>query len=350
MDRLDSKITFFDSSGTIPAQVFDFCTEVKIESSYDNLTDTAEFVIPKKLRYITEDGAPVDSIVRGNNPLFIIGDKAKIEVGYNGALGVCFVGFIAGIRQKFPLRFNLEDEIYQLKKKSITLSLQNPKLSELIAKIIPEGVKYEVTAEQNLGNFRITNATAAEVLDELRTKHGVYSFFRDGTLYVGLSINKKLQKVHRFQFQTPQLIDGEKLNYVDAKERKIKVVCKSIDNKNTALEATAGDASGEVRTMYFNNYTLKDLQSTADRLVKEYRYSGYDGEFTIFATPLVNHGDVVELINLEIPEQSGGYLVTKVVTRFGWDIGGRQDVTIKQKIYDLYDSGNGKFIQKPITS
>ena len=349
MDRLDSKITFFDPFGTFEAQVFDFCTEVKIESSYDNLTDTAEFVIPKKLRYVAEDGTPVDSIVRGENPLFRIGDKAKIEVGYNGALSTCFVGFISGIRQKFPLRFNLEDEIFKLKQNSVTLSLDNPSLSELLGRIMPNGVVYEITAEQNLGKFRITNATAAEVLDELRKKHGIYSFFRDSVLYVGLSIVSELQSVHRFQFYTPQLIDGDKLTYVDARERKIKVICKSIADNNTTLEATAGDADGEVRTLYFNNYTLQALQDTADRVVDEYRYSGYDGDFTIFATPLVKHGDVVELINLEIPEQSGGYLVTKVVTRFGWSIGGRQDVTIKQKIYDLEDDGSGNFVQRPIS-
>lgn len=349
MNRLDSKIVFSNAFGLYAPQTFNFSTEVNIESSYDNLTDKAEFIIAKKLKYIRKDGTPVDSITRGDNPLFKIGDNATISVGYNGELKECFRGFISGIRQKFPLRFKLEDEVYKLKQSNVTLSLNNPSLSELLAKVLPNGVIYEITAEQNLGKFRVTNASPAEVLDELRKKHGIYSFFRDSILYVGLSVNPSLQTTHRFQFKTPQLIDGDKLTYVDASERKIKVICKSIADDNTTLEATAGDADGEVRTLYFNNYTLKALQDTADRLVNELRYSGYDGAFTIFATPLVNHGDIVELINLEIPEQSGGYIVTKVVTRFGWAIGGRQDVTIKQKIYDLEDDGSGNFVQKQIS-
>ena len=81
------------------------------------------------------------------------------------------------------------------------------------------------------------------------------------------------------------------------------------------------------------------MYTNYQRLRTELRYSGYDGAFTTFATPLVNHGDVVELINPLIPEQSGGYLVPKVVTRSGWGIGGRQDITIKQKIYDLGADG-----------
>ena len=94
------------------------------------------------------------------------------------------------------------------------------------------------------------------------------------------------------------------------------------------------------RTLYFNNYTLDQLQDTADKAVNELRYSGYDGNFTVFVDEPVRHGDVVELINKTIPEQNGGYLVTRVVTRFGWGIGGRQDIYIKQKIYDLDEDGN----------
>ena len=348
MDRLDSKLIFEDADGKKEAQTFDFCTEVSIESSYDNLTDTATVVIPKKIRYTDENGAPVDSITRGSNPIFKIGDKATFYVGYNSEVEKCFTGYISGVKHKFPLEMSLEDSVFLLKKASLTLSFENPQLSDLIKKIMPKGIKYEITAEQNLGQFRINNATAAEVLNELRTKHGVFSFFREDVLYIGLSINPKLQTVYRFEFYTPQIIDADGLIYVDARERKIKVICKSIDSENKTLQAEAGDADGEVRTLYFNNYTLADLQKNADRLVKEMRYSGYDGNFTIFATPIVKHGDVVELINKEFPEQSGGYLVTKVVTRFGWDIGGRQDISIKQKIYDLEDDGNGVFVQKPI--
>tara|TARA_R100000541_G_scaffold15870_1_gene25370 strand:- start:79 stop:1131 length:1053 start_codon:yes stop_codon:yes gene_type:complete len=349
MNRLDTKLTFSDPFGSFKPQIFNFCTELTIDSSYNNLTDTAEVVIPKKLRYLKEDGSPVDSITRGDDPLFKIGDKASISIGYDSKLTEGFRGFISGIRQKFPIRFKLEDEVYKLKKFSVTVSLNNPTLDDLLGEIMPLGVLYEVTAAQNLGKFRITNATAAEVLNELRKKHGIYSFFRDSVMYIGLAVNPSLQKTHRFEFQTPQLITGDSLTYVDATERKIKVICKSIADDNTTLEATAGDSDGEIRTLYFNNYTLKDLQSTADRLAEEYRYSGYDGFFTIFATPLVNHGDIVELINRQIPEQSGGYIVIRVVTRCGWSIGGRQDVYIKQKIYDLIDNGSGKFIQKKIS-
>lgn len=339
MDRLDSK-------ALISNQTFTFCTEVKIESSYEHLTDTAEMIIPKKIRYVKQDGSEANAITRGTNPLFKIGDPVTLYVGYNGNIKQCFSGYIFSLRQKFPLRFEFQDAMYLLKKKSFTFEIKEKKLSELIKMIMPETIPYEITADQNLGVFRVINSSAAGILDVLRKEHGIYSFFRDGKLWVGLATVQKLQTVHRFEFETPQLIDGDKLDYFTAEQRPIKVICKSIDKNDNQLEHSAGDSEGEVRTFYFSNYTETDLKTTAERLVKEWRYDGYDGYFTIFATPLVNHGDVIELVNTRIPEQSGGYLVSKVVTRYGWDIGGRQDVYIRQKIYDLVKNNSGKYVQK----
>lgn len=341
MVRLDSEIE-------LSGQIFTFCHEVGIESSYDNLLDSGTIIIPKRIRYVDEQGNSVPNITQGANALFKVGDPCKVSVGYNSLINQVFTGYIKGVRTKFPLVFEVEDEIYNLKKNVFNLSLKNPKLSELLKKIIPAGVDYEVTAEQNLGNFRIKNASTAAVLDELRKKHAIYSFFRDGKLYVGLSVVPKLQTVHRFEFNTPSLIDGSNLTFVDESERKIKVVCKSIDNNNKTLEAEAGDSDGEVRTLYFNNYTLAELQSTANRLKDELKYSGYEGYFKTFISPLVNHGDVVELINRTIPEQSGAYLVTKVVTTFGYNTGGKQKVYIKQKIYDLVENESGEFVQQAL--
>lgn len=341
MIRLDSEIKLNN-------QVFTFSHEVSITSSYDNLLDSGKIIIPKRIRYVDQQGKSVPNITQGADALFKAGDPVEISVGYNSRIVKFFTGYIKGVRTKYPLLFEVEDQVYKLKQNRFNLSLDNPTLSEMLEKIIPEGIEYEVTAEQNLGKFRIKNASTAAILDELRQKHGIYSFFRDGILYVGLSVNPKLQSVHRFEFNTTSLISGESLTFIDESERKIKVICKSIDDNNITNEAEAGDADGETRTLYFNNYTLKDLQATADRLKDELKYSGYEGNFTTFVDPLVNHGDIVEIINRTIPEQSGAYLVTEVLTTFGYNTGGRQRIYIKQKVYDLVDDGNGNFIQKAL--
>ena len=50
MDRLDTK-------SILSGQEFTFSTQITIDSSYDNLTDTASLIIPKRIKYRKEDGA-----------------------------------------------------------------------------------------------------------------------------------------------------------------------------------------------------------------------------------------------------------------------------------------------------
>ena len=93
MLRLNSKITF-TSKATGDEIVFDFVNNVEINTSYENLTDTAKITLPRKLNF---DGKP---IVVGVTSLFKRGDKVKIELGYFPNLRTVFNGYIGLITQK----------------------------------------------------------------------------------------------------------------------------------------------------------------------------------------------------------------------------------------------------------
>ena len=128
-------------------------------------------------------------------------------------------------------------------------------------------------------------------------------------------------------------------------DRKIKVVAKSIKDDNTSLTAKAGDADGETRTVYFYNAdSIEDLQKFADLQVEQLKYSGYEGSFEVFGGLPVNHGDIIEIVNPQIPEQSGGYICEKITTSCGMN-GLRQNIAIKQKLYNLTKNSSGKWTQ-----
>ena len=337
MIQLSSKI---EVSGVL----FPFCKELTITSSYDQLTDTAKIVVPKKIRYSTRDGSSVSNITKGEGALFNRGDLVDIDLGYDHKLNKRYIGYLSGIKTKFPLEFSCEDNMYFLKQSTVSISLKNPKLSELIDALNIPFFDVDVLTEQNLGDFRISNATPAQVLDELRRKHGVYSFFRDNTLFVGLAVVPKLQSTHRFTF-FKDIINGDSLEFINDYDRKIKVVAKSIKDDNTEIQVTVGDSDGETRTLYFYNIEKEsDLKKIAESRVDQLKYSGYNGSFKTFLTPFVQHGDIVELVNEEIPEQSGAYIVYKNVTTFGVS-GGRQNITIKQKVYDLVKDNSGEWVK-----
>tara|TARA_R110002020_G_scaffold180781_1_gene375424 strand:+ start:576 stop:1595 length:1020 start_codon:yes stop_codon:yes gene_type:complete len=322
---------------------FPFTNSISIESSYETITDTANLIIPKKINFRDENGDNVENIASGENAVFKRGDTVKISLGYDHSLETRFNGFIAGVRTKFPLEFSLEDETYFLKQNSITLALKNPTLTELMDQVIPDGINYTIHAKFNLGDFRITKASTAEILNELRKKHGIYSWFRDGVLNIGLAVVPGLQNVVRFTM-FKDIIDANNLQFINDFDRELKVVAKSIKDDNTELTATAGDKSGETRTVYFYNIeSIEDLQKIADSKVGQLKYSGYEGDFLVFGDRFVNHGDIVEIVNPQIPEQSGAYICDKVVTECGMD-GVRQSISIKQKVYDLIKNTSGEWI------
>jgi len=320
--------SFFSVKNSID---FNFANNIEITSSYNLLTERASVVVPKKIKYTDSEG---NDLAVGPEAIFKRGDDCSISLGYDQNTQTVFTGYLSGIKNKYPLEFSCEDDMYKLKQNNYTFSLKNPSLSELLEVIIPEDVSYELTSEFNLGDIRVTNASTAEVLDSIRKKNGVYSFFRDTNLYVGLAVVPELQNTVRFTFFR-DIINGDGLTWVNEDERKIKVKAISIKPDNTRLEAEAGDSSGEVRTLYFYNIdNVADLQAIADAQVNELRYSGFVGDFTTFMTPRVNHGDIIELVNPQIPEKNGAYLVDKVVTTCGMN-GGRQKISIKQKVGDV---------------
>lgn len=321
---------------------FNFVTSYKIESSYELLTDVGTAILPRKIILKNEQGK---TIAVGASAIFKRGDVFKLQGGYNQNVNEIFNGVIAGVKPKFPIEFSLEDQLYNLKQSSLTLSLKNPTLTQLLEKVLPAGTNYEQTAEYNLGDFRISNASPARVLDELRKKHGIYSFYREGKLYIGLAVVPKLQKTVRFTL-FKDVIDFKGLTYLNDFDRKIKVVAKSIKDDNTQLEATVGDEDGEQRTLYFYNIeNLSDLEEIAEGKIDQLKYSGYEGSFKTFLTPQVKHGDIVELINPQIEENSGGYICNKVVSMGGVK-GGRQQIYLKQKVYDLVKNQQGEWKQK----
>jgi hypothetical protein len=310
---------------------FPFTNEIEIESSYNQLSDTGRIVIPRNINFVDDFGRVISDVTKGENAVFKRGDSVKISMGYDQKSVERFKGVISGVRNKFPLEMEFDDQMYFLKQNSLTFTMDNPTLPQLLKKIIPEGVKYEITKQQTIGEFRVSDSSTAKILDELRQKQKIFSWFRNDILYIGLSFVPELQKRHKFEMYY-NIIDGDSLKWVNAFDRKIKIKAVSILDDNSRVEATAGDEDGAIRTLFFENIKEEnELLEIAESHVNEYKFDGFDGSFTTFGDQWVNHGDIVELTNPKIPEQNGNYLVDKVVTNCGMN-GLKQTISIKQRV------------------
>jgi len=328
MLRLSSDINIGDYN-------FNFCNEVEINSSWENLTDTAKITIPKNIRF-KKDGIFTDAITAGSDALWKRGDSVSLSLGYDDVNASIFSGVITKISPKFPMVFECQDNMYILKQTTIPkYSKTGVTLNQLIGDILPSNFTYE-TEDITLGKFIISSASVAEVLDYLKKKFGITSYFQNGVLYSGFAYKSATidtianGPLKTFDFNK-NIIDASNLEYIRDDDTNLKVTAINILPNNTRQSITVGDSLGEQRTLYFYDVTTAELNTLANEALTKYKYEGFTGSFLTFLQPTVIHGEAIQLVDATIPDRNGVYLVKRVITRFGQG-GGRQEIHLDRKI------------------
>jgi hypothetical protein len=294
----------------------------EVVSTWEALTDTCKLTIPKKLSW---DG---QLIALGNTPLLSKGDPLSIAFGLDGRNNKWFEGYLTQIHAGIPTVLDGQDAMFLLKKGEITRSYEKVSLSRLLKDILPPSVKHEVLADYDLGQWRVSKATPAQILEQLNKDFFVRSFFRNGTLYIGLTVVPKLQQTHRVKY----LIDNN-LEYIRKDDVKILLKGVVLKTDNTKEEIEVGDKDGEVRTLHRYNISTADMKRFLNQELEALKYEGYRGTFTTLIEPNVNHGDIVEIVpNLYDLEHEGKYLVKRVTKTFD-GTAARQEIELERRIY-----------------
>lgn len=304
---------------------FDYVNNVEIQSSWEDYTDKATIVIPKKLEFNGKE------IIAGTNPLFKRGDKIEIWLGYDDDNKKEFEGYISDIKPQLPLIIECQDLMWKLKQSNYTISYKSVNLQKLLADLLIGDYSFPFVADDiELGAFRITNANILEVFEELKNSYGLITFAQDGTVYSGLPYKQELQQQVTYNLEH-NVVDSSNLTYSRADDKRIKVVAISIFADNTKEEVEFGDADGEQRTFNFYNVPKSQLQETAERELERIKVDGYEGDFTAFGVPFVQHNDAVNITSNVTPEQNGTYLVKGVNVSFGMS-GFRRVIKADKKI------------------
>lgn len=312
-------ITFTKENGD--KYEFDFCHSIEIKTSYENLTDTAKIVLPRKLSFEGKE------LFTGANAIFKRGDEVKIELGYFPELKTAFEGYISFVNGSLPVEIECEDKMFLLKQTTIKkYSVESTSLNDLLSEILPDDIDFECLDVQ-LGSFRISNATVSKILDTLKGDYGFYSYFVDGILHVGLPSDASDTITGEFVFEEA-IIDSDNLKYQRKEDVNIKVVAVSMQSDNSKKEVTVGDPDGAQRTFYTYNSTEAALKEFANLKLEEVKYTGYSGTFKTFGEPFVRHGDVAKLISTKLPERDGNYEVVSVTRSFTMNDAYRQDIEL----------------------
>lgn len=305
------QITFAQTENR-PELVLRNIKSVHIESSWKRLTDTAELTLPRKAIYLEQGKTRVNFFEV--KELFRKGDPVLIELGYNGRLVKEFEGYITHVSADIPIVIKMEDEMYQLKKLPVNISLPKTSLSNLLKKIIPG---YEIDAlEVELGALKFAKTTVAKVLEFLQDEYSLFSYMEGKKLICGkiYADNSDQEPVN---LHLEKNVVNNDLNYKDKEDVLIRINAVSTLSNGTKIEVTVGDETGEERQLTYYGIELRaELTKLANEDLKKYKVDGFSGSIKTFGVPVVKHGMKVNLKSDLYPDRNGVYYVEETIIDF----------------------------------
>lgn len=297
--------------------VLNYITSVEIQSSWKMMTDTADIVLPRKLKVF--GGASLLDY-------FTEGDRVSIELGYNRNLRKEFKGYIQRIRRRLPIMIHCEDEMYILKRKSVSYSKRSVTLGQLLKDLCGE---YEVVTsfgDTELGAVRYANMSVSAILDDIRKNTGLYSYFIGKTLYCGNVYSDKVQMPETEIYLERNAVSQD----LQQTGGDYEVIATAILKGGKKLEAKAGTKGAEVVNLNYNDkdksVTVEVLKKFAERYYESLKKQKYKGGIELFGVPEIDHGRIINLKSEITPEMNGRYFVEKVTKTFS------DNATYRQKV------------------
>lgn len=286
---------------------FDFVNEVKIESSWKEMTSTATVKLPAALK--------IDS----NNlkKAIPVGSKVVIKLRYKAYdWHTLFSGYVTSVSNKTPVVFKCEDEMWKLKQMQINSNCKNEKMGDYLHRVL--GVEVDAF-DITIPSMVVHNTTGAKLLDRIKTEYGFHSFFRGDTLIVGKNYSDEDAKTHTIIIDQASNCNVKKqdLEYKSKEEVKLKVTAISNMPNGEKVKVELGDKDGEERTLNYFNLSKDKLEKIAQSEMDKLKYDGYRGNLTLFGAPVVFHGDILKMENTQDSDKTGEYFIDKVTYSLG---------------------------------
>lgn len=329
MLRLNQRIT-------IEGRELPYVQTVEIKDTRNDFTNTAIVTLPNRL---PERNKKISDFIAK-------GSAVKIELGYFPNLYTEFEGYVSQVIPEKTAVIMCENEAYNIKRQSIgrDVILKSTTLKALINEIYSGDV---VIADANIGDFKATKtSTVIDVLAELQNKYKIYSYFRGSTLIVGTNADLREKETITAHFQSNVPIGESSFNFKEANSDRIVVKATNIQRDGTINEiyayydgtpskvvfAKVAPTSGTINEFNIggqSDFSIDDLKTLAQTRLEALSFTGVDGSITIYgnrSAACATHGDICEVIDLDVPEKNGTFAIVEVIKRFGVGIGFRQDL------------------------
>ena len=296
-------------------------SEVEIESSWKMICSTAQVVLPRNIKDFNQNKV---------KDWFKRGDKVEIYLcyGLDEDLILEFSGYITQVSADYPITIKLEDEMWRLKQIPVNFSSKNEKLKSFVQKYVTD-YPILIDAEVPLGAINIKNKTLGEVFKKFQEDLSLYAFIRNGKLVVAKPYSDVTDKIPVFDLEKNCVSND--LNYLSKEERTVKVIAESVQNfakTKKKLKFELGDPDPKTTiNKTLSVTTLNDLQAEVRRIYDLYKKEGFDGSFTTFGTPSVQHGQKVKITSSLYNDREGIYYIDSIKKKFSRD-GYRQEIEL----------------------
>lgn len=325
---------------------FDYLTDLTIESSWSTFTDTATITLPNK--FIRNNKV----IIAGTDNLFKRGDVVEINIGYFPNLQRIFTGFLNTLKPESPLVLECEDPMWLLKQ----INLKSKQFINTTIKTVIDFATADLDnltvefddKDAKIGSFEIDNkgfVNAVTVFEVLKKQFGYNIYFQDGILQVRilnsiLSLDKPVHVMDtEFNIIDDNLIfqrddDVGMVVRFDSKQKDNSVITLfGFKEKGETVISRTPKQGGIVNSWKVPGLSEDLMKQLITRNIDKYIWEGFQGGFTTFLEPTIEHSDRIDYIDNKHPEKNGRYLIKRVITTFGVD-GGRQIHELRNKVGD----------------
>lgn len=365
----------------------DFVNEASIVSTWENLSDTAELVLPQKIYFLDQYGKKFSwqgkNIGGGVNtaPIIMRGDKVSMKFGYEyydtrkkrrvREINEVFAGYVSQVQSKKPMTISCVDNMWKLSQieapnKTWTGYTLQGVLKELLAGTgftLKDSISGTPVVTKIQPVLVTQNQTVLQVLEMIQRNYKIESFFRGNVLYSAAFrywTDDVQEKV--FRFQENIIEDDLKYSRTDdvqlgiqaysfgkfssgvRKDGKPKNGLKRYEcfaiykrGKLQILDAKPAGWEGELRTLNLAAESLAELKDLVQKNAYKLIYDGFVGSFTTFGLPYVRHGDNIILRDAVLPDRNGTYKCKKNEMKFGMN-GFRQVLHVDMRVDTLTDS------------
>ena len=301
---------------------FSYANSINVKTSRDNLTDTAEIKVPRKMFW---RGKPLYDFIAP-------GDSVCIKLGYAemGNIETVFNGYLKSVETSTETTIKCENAMRLLKTIEVKAEIiKNFDLRAWVGKY----TDMEVVQPDNtdFGTVTVQKQSLAQALDKIMKDFPYLKCYFDDHKLTFVINDKGGNQNRTHIFDPTRNMISDEITYTRAEDVKIAVKAVHINKDGTKLEYThpKDTTDCEVRTWLCPSATnIDELKAMAINKQQEWVMDKVEGNITAFGLPFVRKNDIVKMCNPLKKEIDGKrFLVSGVDYNFTQQ-GYRQIITL----------------------